>query len=118
MRRILSSLCIAAALGCTSTLAPTYDLSGVWSWNAVDVGQLMTLTQQGTVITGKGISGGIVARDTFQVHGTYEPPHVTLAFDYDTGVVCEYAASVQDANDMAGVVTCSGVKSSLSFSKR
>jgi len=119
MHRIFGSLLVAAALACTSTLAPTHDLSGTWSTPILDVGTLMTLTQQGTALTGTGTTRNNASIQSFQVHGSYAPPWVSLTFNYDSGLVCQYTATVQDANDIAGAETCGGGPQGLTnFSRR
>ncbi len=101
------SIMISAISALTACVAPKQALDGMWNAASQPVpgsGHVLTLTQQGTAITGTGtytaeLGSGV---GTLTVQGTYVAPRVVLTFRYDNGTASTYTGILQDAAHIAG----------------
>jgi hypothetical protein len=102
---------LAACRASTSpsgSTSPSIELNGRWAMNLVDVTFVLALAQRDGIVTGSGTWWNNGTQENLGIEGTYSPPQVTLTFRYDTGTVCQFAATLPDANTLSGVETCPG----------
>ena len=106
MRRPLALPILLLLFGCGNGLGSTNDLSGTWV-GILGPGSfwVLTLTQQGTGITGTGTQN--IEADgfrTLQVAGTYLKPAVNLSLHYDYGQDQAYTGILQDGSHITGAL--------------
>jgi hypothetical protein len=108
---VVVTLLLLASAGCSSTLAPSADLTGTWTEHFSFPGASFSvvLEQRGTQVSGTGHYSIEAGRSgTLTVSGNDVRSLVTLTFQYDYGLVTTFTGTLVDANHLTGTVTSAG----------
>jgi hypothetical protein len=111
VRVVVVTALLLASAACSSTLAPSTDLTGTWiePFSIPGASFSVALQQQGSQVSGTGHYSLEAGRaGALSVSGTDEGSVVTLTFQYDYGLVTTFTGTLADANHLSGTVAPAG----------
>ena len=111
----LASLVFLCSCGGGGSDQTPQTLSGTWNASLSVVGSSLTLvlTEQNSQVAGVGTYHAEAGPSgVLTVAGTHSGAAVALALVYDSGTKATYAAAVQDASHMSGLLAFEGGSSS------
>ena len=112
MRRFTLLLALLAAVACSQPMEPTQGLAGAWTVESGSkplVPATMTLDEFGSSVFGKAAISGLDPvgpnQPVVSVTGSFSSPSAALEIRIGTGPFARYAATMDRADHLVGVLT-------------